>query len=133
MRKVRREPQLKICLPSNESDVRWTHSQLQAFVQNIGIQALLPVIFVAFVASGYQAILANFSVVSVIVSGGLFILFFITCIHAGPAMRDVRDTSAYEADLDSVSSALFRMVRLHHVMFIAVVPLTLAQLFLLFV
>ncbi len=117
----------------HESDVRWTHSQLQGFVRFIGINSLLPVMVVAFIASGYQMILYDFDVIAVGVAAGLGLLFFVTCIHAGPAMRSVRDTSAYEADLDSVSAALFRMVRLHHGMFLAVIPLTLAQLFLLFV
>ena len=117
----------------NESDVRWTHSQLQAFVKFVGINSLMPVMFIAFIASGYQMIQHSFDVISVIIAGGVGLLFITTCLFTSPAMRRVRDTAAYEADLETVSAALFRMVRLHHAMFLAVIPLTLAQLFLLFV
>lgn len=117
----------------HESDVRWTHSQLQAFVRFIGINSLLPVTLIGFLAAGYQMVLHQFDVISVIVAAGVGTLFFVSLVFAAPAMRAVRDTAAYEEDLANVSSALFRMVRLHHGMFLAVIPLTLAQLFLLFV
>ncbi len=117
----------------HESDVRWTHSQLQTFVKFVGMNSIVPASLIAFLAAGYQMVVLDFNVIAVLITLGAAALFFIACIHAGPAMRNVRDTSAYEDDLDSVSVALFRMVRLHHIMFLVVIPLTLAQLFLLFV
>ena len=117
----------------HESDVRWTHSQLQAFVKYIGVNSLVPITLIAFIATLGQTYFHRFEVMSVIVAGGVGVLFLVSFFHASNVMRSVRDTSAYEEDLANVSSSLFRLVRLHNGMFMAIIPLTLAQLFLLFV
>lgn len=117
----------------HESDVRWTHSQLQSFAQFVGANALLPVILLALGASVYQMVACDFHVFAVFIAIGIAVLFFVSTIHASPAMRQIRDTAAYEDEIDQISSALFRVVRLHHNMALAIIPIILAQLVLLFI
>ena len=117
----------------HESDLRWTHSQLQNFLKFFGAYSLSPVVLVAFFASICQAITYNFDVIAVMIALGMSAMCFVSLAQTGPAMRKVLQIRAYEEDLKTLSEAVIRLVRLHHAMFLGVIPLILAQLFLLFV
>jgi len=116
----------------HESELRWTHSQLQAFARFVGANPMLPVMATALVASGIQVVVCDYNVVAIFVAMSIAILALVTTIQTGPAMRRVRDGAPYEDALDTVSSSLFKVVRLHHNMALAIIPIVLAQLVLLF-
>jgi hypothetical protein len=116
----------------HESDVRWIHSHMQAFLQYAGSGVMVPVTAFATLAAAVQAWQRGYDVVAVFVVMGAAILLVMATLVAAPAARGVCRTKTYEDDLDAVALPLFRLARMHHTMLLGLIPLTLAQLALLF-
>ncbi|MEM8629653.1 MAG: hypothetical protein AAGF74_00320 [Pseudomonadota bacterium] len=117
----------------HEDDIRGVHAFLAAFIAHGGPNLLLPFLVAATGFSIWQTTLRGYDVASLFVMVGLITLLGVLIVIVTPAARSVRDTGAYEETLDDVSTTLFRLVRVHHNAFLAILPLTLAQLVVLFV
>ena len=111
-----------------EDDIRGVAAFLQSFLTHSGVNVLIPVLLLALIASGYQSYTRNFDIFSIFVSMGLVTLFALAVIRIAPASRFVRETSPHDSDIDTVALHLFRLVRLHHNTFVAVIPITIAQI-----
>jgi len=116
----------------NESDVRWIHSLMKDFLAYTGPGIMLPVTICATFAAGIQTWQREYEVVSVFVVIGAALMMIIAGLIVTPAAHGVRKTKTYEDALEVVAKPLLRLARMHHTMLLGLIPLTLAQLALLF-
>ena len=119
-------------IQEHESDVRWIHAHMQSFLFYAGPGSMVPVTAFAVMAAVVQTWQRGYDVVSVFLAIGTGIMLVMTSLVATPAARKVTRTKTYEDDLEEVAEPLFRLARMHHTMLLGLIPLTLAQLALLF-
>lgn len=115
-----------------ECDVRETHSIMQSCLRRTGPGIMVPITGFATLAAAVQSFQRGYDVLSIFVVIGTLALMILAGLAATPAARRVRDADTYEDDFETVATPLFRLARLHHTMLLAIIPLTLAQLALLF-
>ncbi|MEM6636373.1 MAG: hypothetical protein AAF667_10815 [Pseudomonadota bacterium] len=115
-----------------EEDIRGIHAFLAAFISHGGPHLLIPFLLAATGFSVWQTVTRSFDVPSLFVMVGLIIILAVLIAVALPAGRKVAEVGAYDEELEDVSKALFRLVRLHHNAFLALMPLCAAQIIILF-
>jgi len=116
----------------HESDVRWIHGLMKSFLNFSGPGMMVPVTAFAVLTAVAQTWMRGYDVVSVFLAIGTGVMLVMASLVATPAARKVAASKTYEDDLQVIAAPLFRLARMHHTMLLALIPLTLAQLALLF-
>ena len=120
-------------LAENEDVIRGVHGFLQSFLNYAGSNVLMPLIVLTLAMVTVQGMERNFDTFSLFVMCATFGLLVVDIVHIRPAARLVQAEGAENQKLEQMTSSLFKLVRMHHAIFLIIVPLTLAQLVLLFI
>ena len=116
----------------NEDDLRDMHAMFRSFLRYVGNNILFPISMIATTMAALQAVIRDFDPLSMFVLIGLVMMVCVSLFRIRPLAVRLRELNSFEHDLDDVAGSLFRLVRVHNVLMIGAIPVTLAQFLLLF-
>jgi len=119
-------------LPAHEADIRGVHAILRTLQYYAGTKVILPVMTLTLGMGVWQAYSRQFDAMSMFVLIGLIAVAYLVIVRVAPLAARLHKSSSQAIDLEDLSLQLFRVVRLHNKLFVAVFTVTLAQATLLF-